>query len=423
VHVPLWFSGLGLALGLVGAVLATASLAVLATASRPQLRHLADEGIGPARRLLVLTEYPQSVSAALAAATALLGAVALLSAVALARAPEAPPAAEPVVLVAAVVGLLGSQAVAWAAVIGRAEQVGLTLTRMRVIQTLTAVFRPPVGLLAERLARALSGGAPTIDPGRRELQMLVEVVEENGTLEAGEQRMIHGIVELGDRTVREVMVPRVDMVAVGQHVAVRELLERIRASGHSRIPVYGESVDDVIGIVYAKDLLQRMPAMSLDAPVGPLVRPARFVPETKRVDELLHEMQDMKVHMAVVVDEYGGTAGLITIEDLLEEIVGEIRDEYDIGEEPWIERLTDREAVFDARVSIHDVNQTLPLDLDDTEYDTLGGLVYARLGKVPAQGDEVRVDDAVVRVLSTAGRRIRKVRVAIEPPSANAIEA
>jgi putative hemolysin len=137
------------------------------------------------------------------------------------------------------------------------------------------------------------------------------------------------------------------------------------------------------------------------------------------VDELLHEMQELKVHMAIVVDEYGGTAGLITIEDLLEEIVGEIRDEYDVAEESWIERLSDHEAVFDARVSIHDVNQTLPLALDDAEYDTLGGLVYARLGKVPAQGDEVRVDNAVVSVLSTTGRRIRKVRVTVEPPPPN----
>jgi CBS domain containing-hemolysin-like protein len=234
--------------------------------------------------------------------------------------------------------------------------------------------------------------------------------------------MIHGIVELGDRTVREIMVPRIDMVAVPADASVREVLDRIRASGHSRIPVYADTIDNIVGVLYAKDLLHQMPAMKLDAPVGGLVRPAYFVPETKRVDELLHELQDLKVHMAIVVDEYGGTAGLITIEDLLEEIVGEIRDEYDVGEETWIEPVSDHEAIFDARVSIHDVNQTLPLDLDDAEYDTLGGLVYARLGKVPAQGDEVRVDKATVSVLSTAGRRIRKVRVCVEPPPANGTE-
>jgi putative hemolysin len=234
--------------------------------------------------------------------------------------------------------------------------------------------------------------------------------------------MIHGIVELGERTVREVMVPRIDMIAVSRDKPVAEVLRRIHTTGHSRIPVYGESIDDIVGILYAKDLLNRLPDLPLDVPAGSLVREPQFVPETKRVDELLHEMQDSKVHMAIVVDEYGGTAGLITIEDLLEEIVGEIRDEYDTGEETWIESISPHEAIFDARVSIHDVNQTLDLDLDDSEYDTLGGLVYARAGKVPAQGDEVRVEDANIRVLSTAGRRIRKVRVAVEAPSANGTE-
>jgi len=248
---------------------------------------------------------------------------------------------------------------------------------------------------------------------------LVEVVEENKALEADERKMIHGIVELGDRTVREVMVPRIDMTAVGQDTPVADVLKRIHTSGHSRIPVFGEGIDDVVGLLYAKDLLHQVLSIPLDSPVGPLVRPAHFVPETKRVDELLHELQELKVHMAIVVDEYGGTAGLITIEDLLEEIVGEIRDEYDVGEETWIEPVNEHEAVFDARVSIHDVNQTLPLGLDDAEYDTLGGLVYARLGKVPAQGDAVRVDQATVSVLSTAGRRIRKGRVCVEPPPTN----
>jgi CBS domain containing-hemolysin-like protein len=396
---------------LVGAAAAAASLAALVTASRPRLRHLADEGIAPAKRLLALVDCGQSAAAALAAAVALLGAVMLLCALAAARSPGAPPSAEPIALGVAILLLLGTQALAWAAVISRPENAGLALTRLRIIDVLIALFRPAVGILAERLARTL-GGRPLPESSQR-LHLLVDAVEENGHLEAGEQRMIHGIVELGDRTVREVMVPRVDMVAVGERATVAELLERIRTSGHSRIPVYADNVDDVVGIVYAKDLLERMPSMSLESTVGPLVRPARFVPETKRVDELLHEMQDLKVHMAVVVDEYGGTAGLITIEDLLEEIVGEIRDEYDVGEEPWIEQQGPLEAVFDARVSIHDVNQTLSLELDDSEYDTLGGLVYARLGKVPAQGDEVHVGDAQVTVLSTAGRRIRKVRVAI----------
>ena len=142
----------------------------------------------------------------------------------------------------------------------------------------------------------------------------------------------------------------------------------------------------------------------------PLAREASYVPETKKIDELLHEMQQSRVHMAIVVDEYGGTAGLITIEDLIEEIVGEIRDEYDV-EESMIEEVNDNEALFDARVSIRDVNDTLDLDIEDEDFDTLGGLLYHELGKVPSVGDEVRVDGAVVTVLSTTGRRVRKVRV------------
>ncbi len=414
-YVPTWLLVLGLALGLFGATLSAASLAAFVSLSRARLRHLADDGIARAERLLAVAERPLAAAAALAAADVVLSSLALGSVAALARAPGAP--AEWLVLAPAFVLLLAGHAIGWAMAVERPERVGLALAGL--IRGLPAVLIPLVGGLAARLACGVWGAPPPEAAGQRELQRLVDVVEENAALEEGEQKMIHGIVELGDRTVREIMVPRIDMVAVAADATVREVLDRIRASGHSRIPVYGESIDDVVGVLYAKDLLHQMPAMRLDAPVGGLVRPAYFVPETKRVDELLHELQDARVHIAIVVDEYGGTAGLITIEDLLEEIVGEIRDEYDVAEETWIEPLGDTEAIFDARVSIHDVNQTLPLNLDDSEYDTLGGLVYARLGKVPAQGDEVYVDNARVSVLSTLGRRVHKVRVVVEPPSSN----
>ncbi|HEY7062121.1 MAG TPA: hemolysin family protein [Chloroflexota bacterium] len=415
--VPLWLSAAGLAASLFGATLAAASLAAFMATSRARVRDLAEDGLVAARRLLPLTERPGQTAAALAAADALLVTAVVVWGYVLAGAPEAPRAGASVLIVVAIVLLLLSQAAAWVAGIARPELVGLRLAG--VAHALALLFCPVVAVAA----RGPWGARPAAADGEeRELQRLVEVVEENKALEAGERKMIHGIVELGDRTVREVMVPRIDMVAVSQTAPVAVALERIYSSGHSRIPVYGEGIDDIVGILYAKDLLHQVLTTPRDAPVGPLVRPAHFVPETKRVDELLHEMQEMKVHMAIVVDEYGGTAGLITIEDLLEEIVGEIRDEYDVGEETWIEPVNDHEAIFDARVSIHDVNQTLPLELDDAEYDTLGGLVYARLGKVPAQGDEVRVDKATVSVLSTAGRRIRKVRVRVEPPPPNGNE-
>jgi CBS domain containing-hemolysin-like protein len=416
----MWLSALGLAASLFGATVAAAGLAAFTASNRTRLRYLADEGIAPARRLLPLAERPGPTAAALASADVLLGVAALLCAFALVRAPEMPGDVEAVVVALAAALLLVGHMVAWAVAVARPEGVGLALAPLT--QALALLFLPFAALVASRFAVSRPAGVvrgANGEGGPSELQKFVDVVDENSALEAGEQKMIHGIVELGERTVREVMVPRIDMIAVSRDARVADVLERIHASGHSRIPVYGDGIDDIVGILYAKDLLHQMGAVALDAPIGPLIRPAHFVPETKRVDDLLHEMQDMKVHIAIVVDEYGGTAGLITIEDLLEEIVGEIRDEYDILEETWIEPVNEREAIFNARVSIHDVNQTLPLNLDDAEYDTLGGLVYASLGKVPAQGDEVRVDNAVVSVLSTAGRRIRKVRVTVEPPPPN----
>jgi CBS domain containing-hemolysin-like protein len=207
------------------------------------------------------------------------------------------------------------------------------------------------------------------------------------------------------------MVPRIDIVAVPIESSVRDVLDRIIDTGHSRIPVFDQTIDNITGVLYAKDLLKHLRDGSPTAPATPLAREASYVPETKKVDELLHEMQQRRVHLAIVVDEYGGTAGLITIEDLIEEIVGEIQDEYDIEEAPMIEEVSETEAVFDARVSIRDVNDTLDLDIGDEDFDTLGGLVYHELGKVPSAGDEVRVDGAVVTVLSTLGRRVKKVRV------------
>jgi putative hemolysin len=197
---------------------------------------------------------------------------------------------------------------------------------------------------------------------------------------------------------------------------VRDVLDRIIETGHSRIPVFDQTIDNITGVLYAKDLLKHLRDGTPSAAAAPLAREASYVPETKKVDELLHEMQQRRVHLAIVVDEYGGTAGLITIEDLIEEIVGEIQDEYDVAEEAMIQEISETEALFDARVSIRDVNDTLDLDLGDEDFDTLGGLLYHELGKVPAVGDEVRVDGAVVTVLSTTGRRVRKVRVTKVPP-------
>jgi CBS domain containing-hemolysin-like protein len=224
--------------------------------------------------------------------------------------------------------------------------------------------------------------------------------------------MIHAVIELGDRRVHEVMVPRTSMVALGSDATYEEAIETIVAEGHSRVPVYEESVDEVVGILYAKDLL---PFLKDGAPPRPtlrsLLRSPVFVPESMSIDDLLHELQRRKVHLAIVLDEYGGTAGLVTIEDLLEEIVGEIQDEYDT-EEPIIERLSDDESRIDGRASIDDLAEAFDVELsleDEDEYDTVGGLVFHRLGKVPVPGDRIEVDGLTLTVESTDGRRVGKV--------------
>ena len=275
-----------------------------------------------------------------------------------------------------------------------------------VIAPLLWLERSIVGLLNPPRENGLA-------PAEDDLRLLVESVEDTRKLDEDEREMIHGIFGMSARPVREVMVPRIDVVAMPRGSTLGEILDRIVSTGYSRIPLADDSVDDVVGLVYAKDVLRALRAGALDDPAEPIARTPYFVPDTKKVDELLQDLQQKRTHLAIVVDEYGGTAGIVTIEDLLEEIVGEIRDEYDEHEEVRIQKIDEHESVIDARVSIRDVNEALDVHLDVEELDTLGGLVYHELGKVPAEGDEVRVNGCLVTVLSTEGRRIKKLRVRI----------
>jgi putative hemolysin len=222
--------------------------------------------------------------------------------------------------------------------------------------------------------------------------------------------MIAGIMELGDTRVREVMVPRIDMVTIPIDASLDDALDAIIGAGHSRIPVHGGTVDDIAGLLYAKDLLKAFRERDSAPNLRQLLREPYFVPETKPVDVLLGELQTRKVHIAIVVDEYGGTAGLVTIEDLLEEIVGEIQDEYD-REAPRIESVTGDEVVCLAGVSIDDVNDLLSIHLPTEEADTVAGVVFAALGHVPVVGERAVVVDAELEVLALDGRRIHRVRV------------
>jgi putative hemolysin len=276
-----------------------------------------------------------------------------------------------------------------------------------VIAALTGVTNWIAGLLGAKVSDEAQITA-------EELRLIVERGGEQGILEAEEEQMINAVIELGTRRVHEVMVPRTSMVTLTHDATIGEAIDAIVSEGHSRIPVYEGTVDEIIGIVYAKDLLPFLKTGAPDPPpLRSLLRTPVLVPESMTVDDLLHELQRRKVHLAIVLDEYGGTAGLVTIEDLLEEIVGEIQDEYDV-EEPMIERLSDDEARVDGRAAVDDLAELfetqVPLE-DEDEYDTVGGLIYHRIGGVPKPGDQVSLDGLTLTVESTDGRRVSKVLV------------
>ena len=283
------------------------------------------------------------------------------------------------------------------------------------IRVVSVAFAPIVGVLfgaTSVLARPF-GANPEASAlvTEEELKALVETGEEQGVLEQEEREMIHSILSFGEKVAHEVMVPRTDIVGLDAQTTLREALDVVTRSGLSRLPVYHGSPDDIVGILYVKDLFRHIAKGRSEVPLTDLVRPAHFIPETKKVAELLREMQVQKVHLAIVVDEYGGTAGLVTIEDLVEEIVGEIRDEFEAAEERIVP-VSDHEALMDARVPFEDVNELFELEREPSEdYDTLGGFIAHELGRVPRQGDVVRSRDVTFAVESTEGRSARKVRV------------
>jgi putative hemolysin len=397
--------------------LAATAQAALVYIDRARLRHMLEEGTPRASALLRLLDEPSSSLATIlfvhtlalcvGAATAFWLDFDIWS--------QFAPWAAIALAVGELLVLLLVQFLGRVLALARPEQVALTFVRpVEVLNRALFFILVPMNAL-ERGIRRLLGVQRGLTPADAE-DRLRHLVEGNSDLEEDEREMIASVIELGEQPVREIMVPRIDIVAAPKTATVREVVDRIVESGHSRVPIYDSTIDNISGVVYAKDLLRFLRDGSQTAPVEPLAREPSYVPETKKVDDLLHEMQQSRVHVAIVVDEYGGTAGLITIEDLIEEIVGEIRDEYDV-EESMIEEVSPNEALFDARVSIRDVNDTLDLDIEDEDFDTLGGLLYHELGKVPNVGDEVSVDGAVVSVLSTTGRRVRKVRVTKVLPS------
>jgi putative hemolysin len=250
-----------------------------------------------------------------------------------------------------------------------------------------------------------------------ELKAMADVAHEENVIEKDERTFIHSIIDFGDTVSREVMTPRPDMVTVEADATVHDALEAALAAGYSRIPVEGDGIDDIVGIAYAKDLVRAERVGKAEQAVRESARPAKFIPESKDVSDLLREMQEEKFHMAVVVDEYGGTAGLITLEDLLEELVGDIVDEFDT-ERPTVERLFDGSVLVSALYSVDDADELLGAELPHGPWDTVGGLMLDLIGRVPDPGDSVEVEGFRLTAVDVRGRRIERVR--IEPTAQRA---
>lgn len=242
------------------------------------------------------------------------------------------------------------------------------------------------------------------------LRLLIEASSEESKIEETEKQMIASILDLGETTVREVMVPRIDMIAFDVETSMQEALDVIIKAGHSRIPVYEENADQIIGLLYAKDLLKCFRDQRTGVPIRELLRPVYFVPASKKIDALFRELQKQRIHMAIIVDEYGGTAGLVTIEDLLEEIVGEIQDEYDADEETLVELIGASTYLLSSRLDIDTLAELLEIEIVEDSVDTLGGLMFVLSGHVPDQGERLVYDRWQFTVLSVSGHRIEQVR-------------
>jgi len=422
---------------LVGGFFAASEIALI-TVKRHRLTQLEEEGNGAARIARRLTENPGHFLATIQIAITFLGflagavganAFSVHLAELINDIPWAPiqGAADEiafvvVTLVIALASIIVGELVPKTLALNFPERLALTVAwPIGVMQTVLSPIVWFVSRLSLILVRLL-GGTERPQAGylsTEELKILVETGSEQGGIEEDEKEMIHGVIELGEKRVHEVMVPRIGIRAVNVDDPMDEVLDTLVLAGHSRLPVYEESLDNIVGILYAKDLLPYLKGNergkgAID--LRSVVRPPVYVPESKAVDELLHEMQTAKRHIAIVVDEYGGTAGLITMEDVVEEIVGEIQDEYD-REESLVESIdSDEDVAFriDGTVSMDDLRDLFDLsdeeEADEDAYDTVGGFIVHRVGRIPLPGAELPFrDDIVLRVEAAEPRRVAKV--------------
>jgi gliding motility-associated protein GldE len=293
----------------------------------------------------------------------------------------------------------------------------------RVSLPLSIAHRPlfPLSAAIARRMQAFHGrfAASSTRLSGEDVKAMAEIGEAHGSLEEEERELIHSIVEFGETTVREIMISRLDIVAIPAGATLSDAVATIRKSGHSRMPLYVEHLDNILGVVYAKDLLRYMVSHAREEHIDwtRITRPPMFVPLGKKLDDLLRDFQSRKTHIAIVVDEYGGTAGLVTLENVLEEIVGDIRDEHDEFEEALFEKLDDERYRFDARIDLDELNELLGTDIDTEEFDfeTLGGLIFHLTGAIPSVGEEVSYGDLHMTVETVLHHRIGRVLLERRP--------
>jgi putative hemolysin len=410
------YSWLGLAFlmaALVLVVFVAAAEAGLITISRARVRLMAGRGVPRADLLESYVEERDSLLRALGLARNLAIVTAGAIAVALLTRQEGHNwwlIALVVVAALAIVAIL--EAVPRFVVARSPESWGLRLSPFMGLFKL--LFGFPARLL-DLPVRAVIRGRLAPDESEEEMLRLMELEADEGAIEEDERKMIRGIFGLEETTVREIMTPRPDIIAVDVSASPADVVKLIVDRGVSRVPVYKGNIDNIIGIAYAKDLIRYLADSKLPEKLADIVRAPFFVPDSKRVDDLLTDMRKRRVHMAVVVDEYGGTAGIATIEDLIEEIVGEIEDEHDLIQQHVI-RISDREAILDGRVSIDELNEMFNTDIEAEDFDTVGGCVFHVLGRMPVVGDEALTDGVRLRVLALDGHRISRLRATLEKP-------
>jgi putative hemolysin len=405
---------LGVAILLFFAIFAFASLVESAVHSltRARVKRLFDANITEAARVQEVVDRPD----AFLTSAWLLKVASLLAGLVTGTEFLAAPPGLPIWLdwiVAVVVVTLTGWILPRAAAARWSEQIVLgVLGPLRALNLIISPFAMLVVGATEKLSEVF--GAEDAPEGQlvtsEELKVMVAASEEEGLIEERERTMIDNILTFEDVSVREIMVPRPDIVAVPTTATVREAVDTFSREGYSRLPVYGESIDNIVGVLYGKDLFSLLLDGRLTETIGGLARPVYFIPESKKSDDLLRELQVKRVHIAVVVDEYGGTSGLVTIEDLLEEIVGDIQDEFD-SEEQTIVVEGDHSALVDGSASIDDVNEVLGLNLTAEEADSVGGLIYEKLGRVAAVGDFIDIAGATLTVVAAHRRRVTRVRI------------